>query len=259
MLLVITALPPGQSSLDAAVVRQVAALVGLSPAEVRMRLAGRLPRVLLSRGGAATDDWGDAPAALRAAGFATIVCDPAAAPTDADRVLGRRVDIAADGLLVWDGADACHAVGRADVSLIQSGVRITVQQRQITTEKQRLDPGRAILSGGLILTRKTTTSTTLTNETREAFLLIHRAGDADLILYERRLDYRFLGADMQPSSHANFQRLTARVRAFCPGVAFDDRVAQPGFVAGLPPTSADPTDLALYLVALAHQVATTAP
>lgn len=263
MLLVITALPSGSPSLDDAAARQVAAAVGLSPAEVRMRLAGRLPRALLSRGGGARE-WGDATAALRAAGFATLTCDPGAAPSDAERVVGRRVEMTGAGpgggdrLLVWDGADACHAVRRGDVTLIQSGARITIDRRQVTTEKQRLDPGRAILSGGLILTRKVTSSSTLTSETREPFLLLHRADDSDVILYERRLDYRFLGADMQPSSHANFQRLTARVRGFCPGVAFDERVAQPGFVAGLPPTSADPTDLSLYLVALAHRALTAA-
>ena len=264
MLLVITALPSGSPSLNDAAARQAAAAVGLSAAEVRMRLSGRLPRALLSRASGARD-WGDATAALRAAGFATLICDPADAPSDVDRIVGRRVEMTADGdgkgdrLLVWDGGDTCHAVRPADISLIQSAVRTTVDRRQVTTEKQRLDPGRAILSGGLILTRKVTSSTTLTSETREPFLLLHRAGGADLVLYERRLDYRFLGADMQPSSRANFQRLTARVRAFCPGVAFDERAAQPGFIAGLPPTSADPTDLSLYLVALAHGVATAAP
>jgi hypothetical protein len=92
----------------------------------------------------------------------------------------------------------------------------------------------------------------LTNETREAFLLVQRGdGAGDLMLYERRLDYRFLGAEMQPSSHANFDRLVTRVRAFCPAVPVDERVAQPSFVNGLPATSGDSTDLALYLVALA--------
>jgi hypothetical protein len=253
VLLAVTALPAPVAQLDGAALRQAAAAIGLAAADVRMRLSGLLPRVLLSdREG---DELAEAAAALNRLGFATIICDPALAPTDDERIVGRRVEITGERLRVWDGADACHECQRADVALIQRGVRATVERRTVTTTQSRLDPARAILSGGLILTKKTTQSQTLTNETRDAFLLIQRAdGAGDLMLYERRLDYRFLGPEMQPSSHPNFERLVARVRLFCPAVPVDDRVARPGFVGGLPSTTSDPTDLALYLITLAARV-----
>jgi len=65
-------------------------------------------------------------------------------------------------------------------------------------------------------------------------------------------DYRFLGADKQPASHANLERTLVRLRALAPAAPVDDRVAKPGFVGGLPLTSCDPVDLALYLVTLAR-------
>jgi hypothetical protein len=64
-----------------------------------------------------------------------------------------------------------------------------------------------------------------------------------------------MGAEMQPSSRANLERLWAWLSRLAPPGALDERVARPGFVTGLPATAADPVDLALFLVALAHRTA----
>jgi hypothetical protein len=104
-----------------------------------------------------------------------------------------------------------------------------------------------------MLTSKIQKQSVRTQESREAFLLLQRNdGEPDAIIYERRVDYRFLGADKQPASHANLERTLARLRALAPAAPVDDRVAKPGFVSGLPLTSSDPVDLALYLVTLAR-------
>ena len=249
VLLAVAGMPQAIGRLDDAVVKAVAAALGLAAADVRMRLGGVLPRVV------ASDADGDALAAaaraLDALGLQTVTCDPQAAPGDDERIIGRRVEVDGDVLQVWDATQTCHECPRQQIALVQRGVRTSVEKQTVTTTQRRLDLGRIVMSGGLMLTKKTAQTSTQTTETRESFLLVQRAdGAEDLILYERRLDYRFLGAAMQPSSHANFDQLVARVRAFCPGAPFDERVAQPAFVNALPTTVADPTDLALYLVAL---------
>lgn len=243
-------MPQPARQLDGAAIKAVAAAVGLAPADVRMRLGGLLPRVLLSDSD--PDVLANATKALGALGFRAITCDPAAAPTDDERIIGRRVETGGDLLQVWDAAQTCHECPRDRIRLLQRGVRISSERRDVTTTQRRLDLGRAVISGGLMLTKKTTQVSTHITETREPFLLVQRADGADdLMLYERRMDYRFLGDDMQPSSHANFDRLVARLRICFPAVPFDDRVGRPGFVSALPATTVDPTDLGLYLVALA--------
>ncbi|HXI57986.1 MAG TPA: hypothetical protein VNO55_18100 [Polyangia bacterium] len=253
MLLVVLAMPKALAAIDGAAVKAIAGAIGAAPADVRMRLAGRLPRVLASDSDGAA--LAAAAEALEALGLQTVVCDPTEAPSDRERVIGRRVNpSSADGALqVWDGAETCHEIPRAAVQLLQRGVRAATEQRTVTTTQRKFDAGRALLSGGLMLTKKSTQTSTTTTETREPFLLVQRAGgEGDVILYERRLDYRFLGTDLQPSSHANFERLVAAVRAFCPQAPFDDRVGQAGFLQGLPATAAEPTDLGLYLITLAQ-------
>jgi hypothetical protein len=241
--------PIGALSVDA--IRGVAAAAGLAAADVRMRLSGVLPRVLLSEREA--DNLDGAAAALGRLGFATVICDPAAAPTDDDRIIGRRITVDGDVLQIWDSADTCHELPRAAIALVQRGLRTNIETTTTTTTQRKFDASRALLSGGLLLTKKATQTATQTKETRELFLLLQRQdGTPDVILYERRLDYRFLGAEMQPASRANFDRLVTRLRAFCPRTPVDERACQPGFVSALPTTSAEPTDLGLYLIALAH-------
>jgi hypothetical protein len=104
-----------------------------------------------------------------------------------------------------------------------------------------------------MLTSKVQKQSVRTEEAREAFLLLQRNdGQPDAIIYERRVDYRFLGTDKQPASYANLERTLARLRTLAPTAPVDDRVARPGFVGGMPLTSSDPADLALYLVTLAR-------
>ena len=247
---------------------EAARLTGLAPADVRARLAGPLPRVLL------TDPDPERArglvAELEALQFAAFTCEPRSVPDDGERLLARRLELAFGRLrVVGGGASAGEHPARGEVGdhagedeellpsalvLIQKGVRAATKTETTKTSERRLDLGRALLSGGLILTKKVDTTTTKTTSSRDAFVLLHRRdGGRDVMIYERKIDYRFLGADIQPSSAANFDRLIAKLRAWAPNVPFDDRVTRPGFVSGLTAWSTAPVDLALWLVELVHR------
>jgi hypothetical protein len=228
-----------------------AQLAGLPPADFSRRLAGTLPRVLLAavpveQIGALVDEF-------ESLGFAAFSCDPAAAPDDDDRLLVRGIAFESGVVAFLDAQGNRHPCAGATVSLIQRGVRVVTTSETVTTSERRLDVGKAVLSGGLMLTTKVKKQSVKTEETREAFVLVQRNdGQPDAIIYERRVDYRFLGAAKQPASHANLERTLTDLRVLAPHSPVDDRVAKPGFVTGLPITSSDPVDLALYLVTLAR-------
>jgi hypothetical protein len=232
-------------------IKAAADALGVTVAEVRMRVAGEMPRVILNDG--RSERIAMLAGVLERLQFDVITCDPAVAPTDAERVVARRLEIDGAALRAWDSQDRQHDCPAAAVRLIQRGARVNAERRETITQERRLDLARAVLSGGLLLTKKVTRTSVATTETRDPFLILQRGdGEPDLILYERRLDYRFLGAALQSSSQANFERLVTSIRAFFPSAPFDDRVARPGFVTALPPTTADPVDLALFLVTLAR-------
>ena len=229
---------------------QAAKVTGLSAADLRHRLQGALPRVLMS------DADGDRLAAisdrLDELGFITLVCDPRLAPTDADRVLAKSFRIEPDQLIVIDGGGGEHDLPWTAIEAIQRGTRTHTQKIEEKSVTHKFDATRAVLSGGLILTRKEEKVTVRQTETAEPFALVQRGdGEPDVMLYERRMDYRALGRDMQPSSRANLEALVKRIRAAAPAAIYDERVARPGFLTALPSSSVDPVDLALHLVSLA--------
>jgi hypothetical protein len=229
---------------------RAAAITGLSLADVRNRLQGTLPRVLLSDADA--ERVSELSAQLHGLGFVTVACDPRAAPSDGERVVARSLRLESDVLVAVDGTGAEHACAWTALGSIQRGARVTTQVTKETTTQRKFDVGRALLSGGLLLTRQEKKVTERRTETPEPFALAQRDdGEPDIILYERRIDYRFLGREMQSASRGNLELLVRRLRAAAPAALFDDRVARPGFVRSLPATPADPIDLALFLVTLA--------
>jgi len=169
-------------------------------------------------------------------------------------LLARGLRLEPDRLVVLDGAGGEHPVSWHAIEVIQRGVRVTSLATKEKIVERKFDVARAVLSSGLILTRKEEREVVRTSEASEPFALLQRNdGEPDIILYERRMDYRSLAGDMQPSSRANLELVVRRVRAGAPAATHDDRVARPGFVGALPAPSgpADRVDLGLYAVALA--------
>jgi hypothetical protein len=230
---------------------QAARLAGMALADVNRRLAGVLPRVLLPV--LPPEAAETLPAALEELGFVTVVFDGKAVPGDGDRVLPARLDIRGRELHATDPQGRAHVCPASALAVLQWGVRVATTSAAVKSKDRRPSLGRALLTGGLVISKTVEKTTVKVEETREPFLLVQRRdGEPDLMLYERRLDYRFLGADMQPTSRANLERVAARLQALAPGLAVDDRAARPGFTAGLPLSSADPADVALYLITLAR-------
>ena len=243
---------------DPAALQHAAAAADMHVVDVRQRLAGVLPRILL----ADTDGerLADACQALEAHGFLAAVIDPARIPGDEQRIVARRLalppdaDAPADHLVAIAGVgnETRHEIPLATITLVQRGARTVVETETSETTQRKLAPGRALLTGGLVMRKKVKTRTTQTRHDHQPFLLLHRDdGGQDIVLYEQMLDYRFLGAEMQPSSRGNFEQMVARVRALT-GATLDMRMTRSGFANGLTGHAIDPVDLGLHLVRLAH-------
>jgi hypothetical protein len=239
MLLAISRIPEGTDARARA-----AQAAGLALADLNRRVAGILPRVLFAGGAPAGLDQ-----SLRALGFGVLTCEPTAVTGDDGRVLVRRIELSGGGAIATDAKGDAHRVGSAEIALLQRGMRVSRSAETVKTSERKLSVGRAVLSGGLMLTKKVEKTAEKVTETSEPFLLVQRRGESDLIFYERRIDYRALGAEMQPASRANLEVVWKKLCALAPD-RVDVRVARPGFVTGLPVTSVEAVDLALALVAL---------
>jgi hypothetical protein len=252
----VAALPESASALV-----EAAALCGLTPMEARTRCAGLLPRVLVRQ--ADEDEARRLAAGLTALGFRAFAADPRQVPGDAQRVvardlewtgtpqggMARELEWTGTGLTVTDGRGERHDCPAGSIVLVQPGFRSSSQTERVKSTERKFSMGRALLSGGLSLTKTVVTVSDQVTSSREPFLLVTRTeGLPALILYESRLNYQGLGAALQPSRILNFRTVQERLRGLGP---MDDRTAQPAYLRGLPELGVDPVDLGLFLVRLA--------
>jgi hypothetical protein len=231
--------------------RSRAAQVGnLALADATRMLAGTLPRILLR----SMPEGPSLVAALEAEGFLAWAADATEVPSDAARVVVRNLDWEPGGFRVTDAKGASHVCPTAAVRLFQRGARTHAATEIVKTKETRFDLGKAVLSGGLLLTKTVEKVKETTTHAKEPFLLVQRGdGQPDLMIYEHRMNYQCLGGEMRHATLANLGLLGSRLQALCPEAPLDDRVGRPGFVAGLPGLAMDPVDLGLYLVSEARR------
>jgi hypothetical protein len=237
---------------------RAAAATGLALVDVRRRLVGILPRILLVA--ADRDEIDAAGERLERAGFSTVAFDPISAPSDEDRIVARALETRGDALVAVAGVgvETRHVVPWPSFELIQRGVRQLARREKVTTSTRQLAIGRTILAGGLPVTKKVERTELVARGEDEPFALLHRCdGGNDIILYERRMDYSFLGSQRDSSSRANLEKTVALI-ATRSQASVDNRVGRPGFVAGIPPCNADPVDVALHLAQLAWRLGRSA-
>jgi hypothetical protein len=231
---------------DPSALRGAATLCGLTMMEVGARCAGVLPRVLVRQ--AAEAEAQRLLAGLGSLGFQAFAADVRQVPKDAQRILARQLEWTGSGFAVMDGRGARHDCPFAGIALVQPGYRTSSQTELITTTERKISIGKALMTGGLSFSTKVETTAERVTSNRESFILLVRKEDLPaIVLYESRLGFQCLGAELKPTRHLNLKALLERLRALVPAPV-DDRLAQPTFLKGLPQLGVDEVDLGLFLV-----------
>lgn len=213
--LVATVLQP--KSVDAAVSALVTA-AGMTPAEARMRLAPE-PPALLAR---LPPDWAESLVqALAQSGLAALALEEAV-PTDSDRFQARSFAFQPDGLHVTARSGATLTLAWDAIRLVLRGVRDSHTTSEHTETSRKLAPGRAVLTGGLVMTRKTTSTVRETEHASEQFVLVHAEGGERVVLAEQALEFSGLGPLLQPVRATNMGLIAQELKRRSPRACHDD-------------------------------------
>src|SRR5260221_6997034 len=143
-MLVVVARVPGP---DQALV-EAARRIGLALADVKTRLAGQPPRLLLAEPD--EDQARSKAAALEELGFVVLTCDPRAVPRDEERLQARSLELGPSGLVAIDNQGNRDEVPASALVLIQKGMRVNTTTEVTKKSERRLDLTRAVLTGGLL-------------------------------------------------------------------------------------------------------------
>ncbi|MEJ2697056.1 MAG: hypothetical protein P8013_10455 [Candidatus Sulfobium sp.] len=161
---------------------------------------------------------------LQSAGFGAVLLTAGEIATEADRPSARRFRLDEEKLHVESAGEGSFDVAYRDVNLILRGTRIALSTFTETVKKRSFSPGRAVLSGGLMLSRTTKTARETAIEEREGFFVLYAREGTALTFSEKGVVYDSLGAALQPARAANFAYLARELRRRCLDAVYDERL-----------------------------------
>ncbi len=202
----------------------LAADLGITAYEVRLKLVVGLPAIVLLSADPAPARA--LVAKIRARGHGALLCDAAEVAPSGAMVPLRRFTFEPDALVAPDVPDA-----RLPYDDILGIFRASHEARNETLTQsttKELSAGRALLSGGVLITKNVTREEkTITHEREQVCYLFRAGGDTPWLLRERGTHYAGLGPEAGPSSAQNFVATMARLRKLAPGAVYDERLMNP--------------------------------
>jgi hypothetical protein len=210
---------------DALAVR-LAAVLGKTLLEARGRLSEPEggPSVLATFGeAAAAEAYAEE---LRSRGFAVLVLPSAEVEKEKDRFVVKCFEIGPDGLRA-QARQGEREVAWSDVRLLLRGIVRVRSERTKVTEQRKLSLGRAVLTGGLMVTKTVKSSKHEVVTENAGFLHLYPAAGPPLAFRQGEINYAGLGPRLHPSVAANFAALVDALRRASPRALYDERLATP--------------------------------
>ncbi|MEZ4459202.1 MAG: hypothetical protein R3E66_05655 [bacterium] len=139
--------------------------------------------------------------------------------------VARKLEFGPDGLHV-EARDGQHrTVSLDNVHAIIRGIGITTFETTETESTRKLAMGRAIATGGLLLTKKVETTRTQTRDARAGFcFVVVGNGLPPVLLSEDELQYDGLGAAMKATRSLNFSYVCDHLKSLCPNATYDTQL-----------------------------------
>lgn len=228
----------------------ITGLLGGPPHELRRRLGGPIPVVL-----GTTTDTGAAASlrlSMRERGHGAVVCDLSRVASSRAMVCPRDFELTERAFVALAPAGPTELAYAEIGGIVWAKRAVTTVERTVTT-KTVFSSGAALLTGGLVTSRrKTTTNVAESTDVESIVYLFRSSGERHVLLAEGTLRYGGLGATRAPTMAQNFRLVVDALRTRAPSAVFDARLAtSPARPVGSAST-VDPTDLAAHLVLIAR-------
>ncbi|MFH1533180.1 MAG: hypothetical protein ABIK09_20835 [Pseudomonadota bacterium] len=200
----------------------LATALGITAYEARQHTQPPGPRVVATL--ADPESAARLAAILEGAGFAPVVLRHGDVGDEDGRIVVRSFLFHPLGLRVETRGGEPHAVRFDRIQMLLQGMDLQRGVETKTTSQRRLALGKAIVTGGMAITKKVKTTKTTERETGGPFLMVYAEGHPTLAFRETELQYQGLGGALQPGRPANFLRLIAELRARAGAARWDGRL-----------------------------------
>ncbi len=203
----------------------LAAELGVFPYDLRMRLNGPLPVVVARVSGA--EAASALVAKLRGWGHGAVGGDTAKVPTTEQMHQPREFELDFEGghLRTTSATRERAQVDGAEIYALIHAMVVSDAQTISERHSKQFSAARAVLSGGMVMTRSTSSTSTITeSSSEERIYLIRRDFAQPMVFCQHQLRYTGLGDAMGRASHESFAALCTALRRLAPGAIYDDQL-----------------------------------
>jgi len=138
----------------------------------------------------------------------------------------------------------------SDIFAIIRATHSTVTTSSTVVKERKLDPGMAIITGGLKMSKTTSRDVVSRTDNRQQVLYLFRiSGAPPWLLREQSAHYAGLGNALGPSSLGNFREVVRALRERVPNAAYDERFLAHRALRGIS-DGIEATDILVHLLAL---------
>lgn len=161
---------------------------------------------------------------LREKGFEAAILKEDDIESEAQRFVVRKFRLGVNALVAESKTEESIAVDYSSIDLIIRGTSIAQTTETEKIKEKKFDPGMALMTGGLKMTKTIEKATESTVQTREGFFFLYAGDQQTIVFREGGLAYDSLGTAMQPTRQANFSYLLEELRRRSPEALYDDHM-----------------------------------
>jgi hypothetical protein len=191
---------------------------------------------------------------LRSTGFKALMLTGDEIENEGNALIVRRFSFGERGLGVTTEKGDSFDISFQNIDVILRGTDIFREVTTETVKKRSLSLERAVLSGGMMISKTTKSVRETATEERQGFANIYPADGTVLVFRENKLVYDSLGPELRPSRVANFNNVVSELVRRCTGALYDARLLNRAAQAALLGPSLRPEEHLIVATALLSKV-----
>jgi hypothetical protein len=213
--------------LDEEIVKKVAGIVGKSPYESRLRLTGKIPKIIANYDN--VEGAAFAAGNLRQLGLTVIVVPDSELRRPWQIFKARSLKFEEQAITFYDRMGQSKRIEAKELFLILSARMQILTETDITKTTRKINITATILTGGIPITKKVKEKTKSITSQIESFIRLYTSESPEPAVEIRQpdFDYSFLRSEMASSAAANFNIAGRKIREFYPQAIYDDSLLKP--------------------------------
>ena len=232
------------------IIKKVAAIVNKDPYQTRLLLSGGLPRLIAHYH--KIQEAESTARNLRDLGLAAFICQNSELRKPSKVFTAQTMEFFEGEAIFRNKGGQTKGIPPSDVFLILKGRLQTPEEEGTTVTRKEINWGATLLTGGFPVSRTVKEKIGGATAQEEPIVRLYNRESSEpaVQMSQHGMAYSFLGAQIAPSSAANFNTLVAKLQDLFPQAIFDDRLmksSRPGVPSARVPNDPELNCRLLYL------------